>query len=459
MATYAPTELGVLPIGKALKKFAVPSIIAQTAASLYNMVDSIYIGHLPGVGSSAISGLAITFPIMNLSVAFGTLIGVGGMSLLSILLGRQDYVKAQKLLSNMLTLNTFVGVLLSLLTLPFLDSILRFFGASDATLPFARDYMFVILAGNAITHIYFGFNGLIRASGSPRTAMGLTLFTVISNAILDPIFIFVFGWGIQGAAIATILCQLLATIYTLRFFADKRNFLHFAKPVFQLDLKLAKQSLSIGLGPFLLNAAACLVALFINTQLGKYGGDIAIGAYGIVYRLSMLFVMICIGFNMAFQPIAGYNFGARKYGRVKQVFVLTVKCEVIVTTLCFLVSVLIPRAAVSLFTDEPELIEIAAKGLTLSNAAFALVGLGIVTTNLFQALGMVKTSIFLSLSRQILFLIPLVYFLPLWFGHKGVWLAFTISDAISVVVSFIFVVLLFKKLGKLADGDECKLKF
>lgn len=453
-STYAPTELATLPIGKALKKFAVPSIIAQTAASLYNMVDSIYIGHLPGVGSSAISGLAITFPIMNLSAALGTLVGVGGMSLLSILLGQQNYEKSQKLLSNMLSLNCLIGILLSVTTLPFLDSILRFFGASDATLPYARDYMFVILAGNVITHLYFGFNGLIRASGNPRLAMSLTLFTVVSNAILDPIFIFVFGLGIKGAAIATILCQLLATIYTLRYFTNQHNYLHFSRPAFQIDFRLARQSLSIGLGPFLLNAAACLVALFINTQLGKYGGDLAIGAYGIVNRLSMLFFMMCIGFNMAFQPIAGYNYGARKYSRVREVFILTMKWELLITLLCFLVSMLIPRAAVSIFTNEAEMIDLAARGLRLANAGVALVGFGIISTNLFQALGMVKISIFLSLSRQILFLIPLIYFLPLWLGQTGVWLSFPISDIISIVVSAFFVIRLFKKMGKLSDGEQ-----
>ena len=450
----APTELGSEKIGKLLRQYAVPGIIAQTAASLYNMVDSIYIGHIPGVGSAAISGLAVTFPLMNLSIAMGTLVGVGAMTLISVLLGQRNYGAAQKVLSNVLTLNVIIGVVFTAVTLPFLDPILRFFGASDATLPFARDYMLIILVGNVFTHLYHGFNGLIRSSGHPKVAMGLTLFTVISNAILDPIFIFVLGMGIRGAALATILCQLAALAYTLRFLSDKRRLLHFTRPLFQLDWRIAKQSLAIGVGPFLMNVAACLVALFINQQLGKYGGDMAIGAYGILNRLTMLFVMVNMGFSQGLQPIAGYNYGARQYTRVREIFVLTAKWEVLVTTLCFLMSELIPRQAVSLFTNDPQLIELAARGLRIMNCAFALVGFGMVTGNFFQCLGMVRKSIFLSLSRQLLFLLPLIYTLPLWLQETGVWISFPISDTLNVIISAILIVQLFRKFDRLKDGEN-----
>ena len=453
-AGAAPTELGTEKIGKLLKQYAVPGIIAQTAASLYNMVDSIYIGHIPGVGSAAISGLAVTFPLMNLSIAMGTLVGVGAMTLISVLLGQRNYGAAQKVLSNVLTLNVIIGVIFTALTLPFLDQILRFFGASDTTLPFARDYMTIILAGNVFTHLYHGFNGLIRSSGHPKVAMGLTLFTVISNAILDPIFIFLLGMGIRGAALATILCQLAALVYTLRFLSDKRRLLHFTRPLFQLDWRVAKQSLAIGVGPFLMNVAACLVALFINQQLGKYGGDMAIGAYGILNRLTMLFVMVNMGFNQGLQPIAGYNYGARQYSRVREIFILTAKWEVLVTTLCFLMSELVPRTAVSLFTNDPELIELAARGLRIMNCAFALVGFGMVTGNFFQCLGMVRKSIFLSLSRQLLFLLPLIYTLPRWLQETGVWISFPISDTLNIIISAILIVRLFRKFDRLKDGEN-----
>ena len=450
----APIELGTKKIGPLLRQYAVPGIIAQTAASLYNMVDSIYIGHIPGVGSSAISGLAVTFPLMNLSIAMGTLVGVGAMTLISVLLGQKNYGAAQKVLANVLTLNVIIGIVFSGVTLAFLDPILRFFGASDVTLPFARDYMFIILAGNVFTHLYHGFNGLIRASGHPRTAMGLTLFTVISNAILDPIFIFALGLGIRGAALATILCQLVALGYTWRFFSDKKRLLHFTRPLFQLDWRVAKQSLAIGVGPFLMNVAACLVALFINQQLGKYGGDLAIGAYGIVNRLSMLFVMVCMGFNQGLQPIAGYNYGARQYKRVKEVFILAAKWEVLVTTLCFLMAELIPRTAVSLFTNDPQLVDLAARGLRIMNSGFALVGFGMAAGNFFQCLGMVRKSIFLSLTRQLLFLLPLIYTLPLWLQETGVWVSFPISDTLNVIISAILIVRLFRKFDRLKDGEN-----
>ena len=450
----APIELGTKKIGPLLRQYAVPGIIAQTAASLYNMVDSIYIGHIPGVGSAAISGLAVTFPLMNLSAAMGTLVGVGAMTLISVLLGQKNYGAAQKVLSNVLTLNVIISILFSAVTLSFLSPILRFFGASDNTLPYAHSYMLIILLGNVFTHLYFGFNGLIRASGHPRVAMNLTLFTVLCNAILDPIFIFVLGMGIRGAALATILCQMLAMVYTLRFFSDKSRLLHFTRPLFQLDWRIAKQSLAIGLGPFLMNVAASMVALFINQQLGKYGGDMAIGAYGIINRLSMLFIMVCMGFNQGLQPIAGYNYGARQYRRVKEVFVLTAKWEVLVTTLCFLMAELIPRTAVSLFTNDPQLIDLAAHGLRVMNSGFALVGFGMATGNFFQCLGMVRKSIFLSLSRQLLFLLPLIYTLPLWLQETGVWISFPISDTLNVVISVILIVQLFRRFDRLHDGEE-----
>lgn len=450
----APTELGTYKIGTLLKMYAVPGIIAQTAASLYNMVDSIYIGHIRSVGSYAISGLAVTFPLMNLSTALGTLVGVGAMTMISVLLGQKNYGSASKVLGNVLTLNMIIGVLFTAVTLLFLDPILYFFGASENTLPFARDYMIIILAGNVVTHLYFGFNGIIRSAGNPRLAMRLTLFTVLSNAVLDPVFIFVLDMGIRGAALATILCQTMALTYSLRYLSDKKNFLHFPRPAFQLDWKIARQSLAIGVGPFMMNAASCLVALFVNQQLRKYGGDLAIGSYGIVNRFTMLFAMICMGFNQGLQPIAGYNYGARQYSRVKEIFVLTAKWEILVTSLCFLFAELLPGVAVRMFTNDPELIARATRGLRILDCGFAFIGFGMVTSNFFQCLGMVKKSIFLSLSRQLLFLLPFLYILPTFWQETGVWVSFPISDMLNVIVSAIMIISLFKKFDKLQDGDD-----
>ena len=456
MAGTIPTELGTKPINTLIRQYAVPGIIAMTASSLYNMVDSIFIGHIPEVGSLAISGLAVTFPLMNISAALGTLVGVGAATMISVLLGQKNYEAAGKVLSNEVSLNIIVGLVFTFFTLLFIDPILRFFGASDNTLPYARDYMTIIAIGNIITHLYFGLNAVIRSSGNPRLAMGLTLFTVTTNAILDPVFIYVLKMGIQGAAIATVLCQTLALSYSMRYFLDQDRFLHLPrKPFFRLDWRIAKDSLAIGMGPFLMNLASCIVVLFINNQLVRHGGDLALGAYGIVNRLSFLFIMIVMGFNQGMQPIAGYNYGARQYSRVKEVFLKTAAWATVVCTVGFIISVFLSRPAVSIFTNDPELENIAARGLRIMNIVFPIVGFQMVTTNLFQCLGMVQKSIFLSLSRQLLFLVPCVYILPnLLQSEIGVWYSFPISDVIASILTAILGLGLIRKLNRLKDGDD-----
>lgn len=450
----APLELGTEKVGTLLKRYAIPGIIAMTASSLYNMVDSIFIGHIPEVGAYAISGLAITFPIMNLSAAIGTLVGVGAATMISMLLGQRNYSTANKVLANVMTLNTIFGLAFGLGVLAFLDPVLMFFGASEATLPYARDYMTYILLGNVVTHLYLGLNSLIRASGNPKTAMGLTLFTVISNTILDPIFIFTFGMGIKGAAIATILCQMMALAYTLYFFSDKKRIIHFKRGAYGWDRKIAKASLSIGMGPFLMNFASCIVSLFINQQLKTHGGDLAIGAYGIANRITFFFLMICMGFNQGMQPIASYNWGARQYSRVRKVFWLTTGCVTVVTVICFLVSYLFPHVAVRLFTEDPKLEEHAIYGLKIMNMAIGIISINLVASNLYQNLGMVSKSIFLSLSRQLLILVPLLYLLPLSMNEAGVWYAFPISDIASCIISLTLITSTLRKFRNLKDGDE-----
>ena len=456
-ASAVPTELGTKPIGTLIKQYAVPGIIAMTASSLYNMVDSIYIGHIADVGSLSIAGLAITFPLMNISTALGTLVGVGASTMISVLLGQKNYAVAGKVLSNEVTLNVITGFLFTLVTLLWMDPILRFFGASDATLPFARSYMVIISLGNIVTHLYFGLHSVVRSSGNPKLAMGLTLFTVISNAILDPIFIFVLGLGIQGAALATVLCQLMSLGYTLWYFLNPNRFLHLPRSLslFRITWRIAKDSLAIGLGPFLMNLASCIVVLFINQQLVKWGGDLAVGAYGIVNRITFLFIMIVMGFNQGMQPIAGYNFGARQYARVREVYLKTAMWATLVTTLGFIISEFLPVEAVSIFTNDPVLIEKSSLGLEKMNIVFPIVGFQMVTTNLFQCLGMVRKSIFLSLSRQLLFLLPCIYILPpLLESEVGVWYSFPISDTTAAIITAILAAGLLKKLGKLRDGDD-----
>ena len=453
MASSAiPTELGTEKIGRLLKQYALPAIIAQTASSLYNMVDSIFIGQ--GVGPLAISGLAVTFPLMNLSTAFGTLVGAGAATMLSILLGQKNYKAANKVLGSVVVLNIIIGLIFMAVSLAFIDSILYFFGASENTLPFAKDYMKIILYGNIVTHLYFGLNAAMRSSGSPKKAMGLTLFTVIFNTILDPIFIFVLDLGIAGAAWATVIAQTAAMIVVLKHFSDRSRPFHFEKGMFRLDLRVAKDSLTIGMGPFLMNTAACLVTLFINQQLRDYSGDLGIGSYGICNRFIFMFIMICMGLNQGMQPIAGYNYGAKQYSRVKEVFWMTAKFGTIVTTICFAIGMFIPRLAAGIFTHDEALLAMSAEGLRILTIGFPIVGFQMIGTNFFQCLGMVKKSIILSLSRQLLFLLPLLYTLPLWMGSNGVWISFPISDLLSALLTAILLRRLFRKFNTLKDGEE-----
>lgn len=430
-----PTALGTDKIGKLLMQYAIPAIIAMTASSLYNMVDSIFIGH--GVGDLALSGLALTFPLMNLAAAFGSLVGVGAATLISVKLGQKDYDTARRVLGNVVILNTTIGLLFTLVTLLFLDPILYFFSASENTIGYARDYIKIILLGNVVTHLYLGLNSVLRSSGHPMAAMMATIGTVVINTILNPIFIFGFGWGIQGSAIATVLAQVIALLWLIWKFMDKKELIHFDKKTFRLKKSIVVASLSIGMSPFMMNLAATVVVLLINQGLKAHGGDLAIGAYGIVNRLVFFFLMIVMGLNQGMQPIAGYNFGARLYSRVTDVLKLTIYVATIITTVGFLIGMLIPRLAVSVFTPDKEMIDLASQGLRLVVMFFPIVGFQMVTSNFFQSIGMAGKAIFLSLTRQLLFLIPCLLILPDIFGSVGVWISMPIADLVASIVAAI----------------------
>ena len=436
----AATELGTERIRKLLMQYAVPAIIAMTASSLYNMVDSIFIGH--GVGPLAISGLALTFPLMNLAAAFGSLVGVGAATLVSMRLGQRDYGTAQNILGNVVVLNLIIGLAFGITTLLLLDPILYFFGASEATIGYARDYMSIILMGNVITHMYLGLNSVLRASGHPRKSMYATIYTVVINAALDPLFIYGFGWGIRGAAIATVLAQVIALIWQFHILSDKSELLHFRRGIYRLRRKIVRDILAIGMSPFLMNLAACFIVILINKGLKQYGGDLMIGAYGIVNRLAFFFVMIVMGINQGMQPIAGYNFGARQYDRVLRVLRLTIIGATCVTGAGFLMGELAPRLAVSAFTNDPELIRLAVEGMRIVFICFPIIGFQMVATNFFMSIGMAGKAIFLSLSRQLLFLMPGLIFLPhifdvhtRWDGSWGVWCAMPLSDLMASAVA------------------------
>lgn len=445
-----PTALGTENIGKLLMQYAVPAIIAMTASSLYNMIDSIFIGH--GVGTMAISGLALTFPLMNLAAAFGSLVGVGAATLISVKLGQKDYDTAQRVLGNVFVLNILLGVAFTVIVMAFLDPILYFFGGSDETVGYARDYMYIILLGNTITHLYLGLNAVLRSSGHPQKAMYATIATVIINTILDPVFIYGFGWGIRGAAIATIVAQIISLMWQLWIFSSKEELLHFHRGIFRLKRKIVFDSLAIGMSPFLMNMAACFIVILINQGLKKYGGDLAIGAFGIVNRLVFIIVMIVMGLNQGMQPIAGYNFGAKQYERVTKTLKLTIIYATGVTTFGFIIGMLFSDTVVGIFTSDAELIELSAKGLRIVVMFFPIIGFQMVTANFFQSIGMASKAIFLSLTRQMVVLLPCLLILPRFFGAAGVWYSMPISDLLASLIAGTMLVWQFRKFRVQAQG-------
>ena len=437
MAKKSPKELGTENIGKLLMRYAVPAVIAMTASSLYNIVDRIFIGQ--GVGPLAISGLAVTFPIMNLSAAFGAMIGAGGSTLISVKLGQRDYDTAQNILGNIVSLNVIIGVIFAILAIAFIDPILYFFGASENTIEYARDYMFIILLGNVITHLYLGLNSVIRSTGHPTTAMFATIATVIINAILDPLFIYTFGMGISGAAWATIIAQTVALVLVMKILSNKDEVVHFRRGIYHLKQRIVKNIMSIGVSPFCMQLCACFVVILINKGLQKHGGDLAIGAYGIVNGITFMFIMIVMGITQGMQPIAGYNYGAEKFGRVTQVFKYSILYATIVMTLSFLLCEFMPGPLIRMFTQDSRLIELAEEGMRIIVLVNPVIGFQIVVGHFFQSIGMPKKSIFLSLSRQLLFLIPMLFVLPEFFGTKGVWMSMPAADSISAIVAAVMI--------------------
>ena len=439
-----PSELGTRPIGELLRKYALPSIIAMLASSLYNIVDSIFIGH--GVDAMALSGLAVTFPLMNISTAFGAMVGMGSATLISVKLGQKDYQIAEKILGNAVVMNIAMGVVFAVVSLLFLDPILYFFGASEASISYAREYMQIILLGNVFTHMYFGFNALLRAMGHPKMAMKATILTVILNTILDPLFIFGtinlgfvqfsgLGWGIRGAAIATILSQCISLMWQVRVMSDKRELIHFKRGIYRLKSYIVKEVLTIGLSPCLMNLASCFVVIFINRGLAEYGGDYAVGAYGIVHKMTFIFVMIVMGFQQAMQPIAGYNYGAKAYDRVNKVLKITIALATGVTTLAFVIGEFCPGVVARIFTSDEQMIEMAVVGMRYNCLLFPIVGFQMVTGSFFQSIAQPGKSIFLSLSRQLLFLVPFIIIFPHFWGINGVWISLPASDFVSAIFS------------------------
>lgn len=448
------TELSEKPVFSLLLQYAIPAIVAMVASSLYNIVDGIFIGK--GVGAGAIMGLAITMPIMNLSAAFGAMVGVGGSTLLSVKLGEKDYNFAAKILGNVITLNCIIGIGLGAVMLLFLDPILRFFGASDYTIPYARDFMVIVLIGNVFTHLFLGLNAMLRSSGKPKKAMKATIMTVIINIALAPLFIFVLHLGIRGAALATILSQLIVLLWQFKLFSNPNELIHLRRDTYRLERRIVTGSLSIGLSPFLINLCACLVVIIINKQLVSYGGDVAVGAYGIANRMMFFFVMVVIGINQGMQPIAGFNFGAKHYTRLNQVLKYAITIATGIWIVGFIVCVLLATPVASAFTNNEELLKEAAHALRVMNLVVPIIGFQMITIGFFQSIGKAGISIFLSLTRQLLFLVPLLLILPNFFGLEGIWYSVPIADgtaAITAAIVLIYHMRKFKMRGKLENSN------
>lgn len=448
------TRLGKEPVGKLLWQFSIPAIVGMLVTALYNIIDRIYIGNIPNVGSVAITGVGITLPIMTIIMAFGMLVGIGTSARVSLTLGEGKKDEAEKLLGNAFTLLIIIGIAISILGIVFGEKILFIFGASKNTIYYAKEYINIIFIGTIFNMISFGLNHSIRAEGNPKVAMFTMLIGALLNAILDPIFIFVFKLGVRGAAIATILSQLVCAIWILRYFLGKNSTLKIRKRNLKLQFNLMISIFAIGMSPFAMQLAASLVQVICNNALISYGGDIAVGAMTIIGSISSIFFMPIFGINQGGQPIIGYNYGSHKYNRVKKAVKDSALAATIIMIIGFLIIELCPQLVIRIFNNDEGLVSTATYGIRIYLCMIPFVGFQIISANYFQSIGKAKISMFLSLLRQIILLIPMLLILPKVFGITGVWLAGPVSDFISSVVTGILFYSDIKKLKEKEDKEE-----
>ncbi|KOA19973.1 multidrug export protein MepA [Clostridium homopropionicum DSM 5847] len=442
-------ELGQEKITKLLIKFLIPALVGTLVNAFYNIVDRIYIGR--GVDALALAGLSVTFPIMLITAGFAMLIGMGGGVLISINLGKKDKNKAEKILGNTFVLLCISAILVSLLCFVIKGPILKSFGASENTIAYANDYLSIVLLGTIFQNLSFGMNNLIRSEGNAVTAMVTMLIGAILNIILDPIFIFVFHMGVQGAAIATVFSQFVNTVWVLSHFRGKRSVLKLKRENFKIEFDILKGILAIGMSPFAMQIVGSVINIIFNKQLMTYGGDLAVGAMGVINSIAMLLVMCMVAVNQAAQPIIGFNYGAKKYDRVKE----TLKSAIIVAMgfgfIGFIAVEVFPEVLIRAFNKESEeLLFIGVNGIRKFLFALPLIGFQIVGSNYFQAIGKAKISMLLSMLRQVIILIPLLLILPNILKINGVWLAAPVSDTISFAIT---AVCLYKGL-KLLDKEK-----
>lgn len=440
-------QLGEKNIGELLIEFSIPAIVGMLVNALYNIVDRIFIGR--GVGRLGIAGIFVGYPISLILMAFGMLIGLGGNALVSIRLGQKKEKEAEEILGNSFTLLLLISVGVGILGLLTLEPLLKAFGASETILPYSVDYMKIILFGAPLQAIGFGLNNFIRGEGNPKMAMGTMLIGAILNTILDPIFIFIFNMGIKGAALATIISQGASSIWVLSYFFKGKGLLNLKSENLKLKKSIIKEIISIGLAPFSMQIAASMVTVLLNNNLKNYGGDIATSSMAVINSITMLVLMPIFGINQGAQPIIGYNYGAKKYDRVKETLKLAILFATIIVTIGFIFTQTIPEKLIALFgKDEKELIQVASRAMRINLSMLPIIGFQVISANYFQAIGKPKQAMFLSLSRQVLVLIPALIILPRIFQLTGVWLAGPVSDIIASIITAQFLIKDLKHLGK-----------
>lgn len=438
-------ELGSRPVGKLLFKYSIPAVVGMVVQALYNIIDSMVIGHAID-DPNVVAGIAVTFPVMNLATALGMLIGAGSATRISIVLGQKDHRRAQLILGNSVQLTIYIGLAYITVFALFLDKILMLFGASPNTLPYAHEFLMWLLPGMVLMNLTFSYNNVMRATGYPRLAMYTNLLGVAINLVLAPTFLFGFKMGIRGAAIATDIAMLVTAIFVMRHFFKRDSEVHFERGIYRIRRDIIKSIIYIGLSPFLINVAGSVVNAIINNSLLRYGGDNAIAAVVVFNRYVTVFVFIIIGICQGMQPILGYNYGSGNFTRLFSTLKKAAVSATVVTVIGSAVGVLFPAAIASMFMQNAAQISCAVVCLRITALMFWIVGYQIVVTNFFQSLGMAAKSVFLSLTRQIIFMIPMLLILPPVWGLNGVWACFPVCDFMSAVVATVFLIVQVKRI-------------
>ena len=427
--------LGTESVGKLLLKYSVPAIIGMLVNALYNVVDRIFIGNIPGVGPLAITGVGVTMPIMSITLAFAMLIGIGCTTNISIKLGQGKKEDAQKIIGNGITLSIIISLILSIIGIVFGNQILHLFGASDQTLYYAKSYIYIILAGTVFSTLGFTLNNTIRGDGNPKLAATIMVVGCITNVILDAVLIFVFNLGIQGAAIATVISQIVTALWGLMYYVKGKSNLTFEKSSLKLDKSLVKSIIAIGIAPFSMQIATSLVQVISNNALKMYGGDLAIGAMATISSISMIFLMPIFGLNQGSQPIIGFNYGAKQYDRANKAFKISALISIVILTAGWILVQLSPETVIGMFNKDPKLMDISVNGIRIYLFMIPIIGISITGSNYIQSVGKAKIATVLSLLRQVILLIPMILILPNFFGLNGVWYASPISDFLSTAIT------------------------